>query len=380
MLLSLPVSKNILYPNKFNLHYPQTKLNVDGNLYATLNNNDLEQKFIIRSQDIRKPMTQIDRTIRDNDIEERRMIINKNINNKQQLENLMLNEFRQRAKDKRDEKIKDTTDNMIIAMKQNGLIDPSNEEEMRATLQRDIVARQVGEEQERILQTATARGNANRAMEGFISQRLSLRERAERLRAFDTSRLSNAGALDAQPLNAGLSRNADELRLSLTGQGITPSPQAQLLGRTTQSRAPISYSHVAGEEGAGGAQAVNFSPSPNLNFSGIARKAEQASKNQELLQAVRELRNSRIHRVKEELKGHNEISLRQLNLDVNASGEKKILAYQTKKTAVSQLANVLKSSELTPQQRKIINQYTFNETLHPKTGNKEGSRAGKGKA
>jgi len=41
---------------------------------------------------------------------------------------------------------------------------------------------------------------------------------------------------------------------------------------------------------------------------------------------------------------------------------------------------VLKSSELTPQQRKIINQYTFNETLHPKTGNKEGSRAGKGKA
>ena len=83
MLLSLPVSKNILYPNKFNLHYPQTKLNVDGNLYATLNNNDLEQKFIIRSQDIRKPMTQIDRTIRDNDIEERRMIINKNKYNSQ---------------------------------------------------------------------------------------------------------------------------------------------------------------------------------------------------------------------------------------------------------------------------------------------------------
>jgi hypothetical protein len=421
MLLSIPVSKNELYPNKFNLHYPQAKLNVGGNLYSALSGDKFEAPFFMSYEDIKKPMTQVERTIRDNDIEEKRILTGKGLNKKQELEDLMLNDFRQRAKDKRDERLKTITDNTLDAMKQGGLVDPTNQDEIRDTIQKHTVKREIEAEIERINQTAIARGNAQRVMETFISDRLGSM-RADRLLDGNTARLSQVPAFDQQPLNGALSRNADELSLSFTGRGIAPSPQAELLGRTAQSRAPISYRHVAGEEGAGGESGINFTPSPNLNFNlgsfgqrmgyfgrpnllpsphkldfeaigrnlgdvvrserketafykkagqavKRAEQAEQAEKQQETLGLLRELKNARIHKVKEELKGHTREKLQKLNLDVN-TGEKKILAFQDKKKAVSQIANVLKSSELSPQIRKTINQYAFNETLHPKTGNK----------
>jgi hypothetical protein len=423
MLLSLPVSKNELYPNKFNLHYPKPELNVGGNLSARLSGDKFEAPFFMSYEDIKKPMTQVERTIRDNDIEEKRILTNKGLNKKQELEDLMLNEFRQKAKNKRDERLKTITDNTLHAMKQGGLVDPTNEDEIRDTIQKQTVKREVEAEIERINQTATARGNAQRVMDQFIRDRLdSMRadnlDRNGRPIMKDLIDFTNSAQIQApilgsaQSLGSALSRNADELSLSFTGRGIAPSPQAQLLGRTEQSRAPISYRHVAGGEGAGGESGLNFTPSPNLNFNlgsfgqrmgyfgrpnllpspnkldfeaigrnlgdvvrserketAFYKKAGQAVKNQELLQAMKDVKRGRINKIAEEVVQHDLETLQAMARDVSAGGSRKMLNPNSKGSARAQLSSVLFSPDLTAQQRITVEHYR----KAPKLGNKVGA-------